>query len=265
MNEWGIIYEYCTDHANCTEHGSYRVAPRRTNSFVKALNSRYAVSARQLLGMALLALGLGGTLGPLLPTLRLEAGYYTAQVKSKVQNEVASQPILPASVPVVFEPLTTPDGASIDPVNEEFALIVPKVGINAPVIANVDPANPEEYQAALSTAIAHASTSFFPDEDGTVYLFSHSTNYDWFVKDLNAVFYLLKNLEKDDLVVIMYKGTRYTYKITDKRVVSPKSSGYLYPNVGTHNLILQTCWPPGSTTERLLIFADLIEEQNKAI
>ncbi len=265
MNEWGIIYEYCKDHADCTMHGTYRVAPRRANPILNALSSAHAVSLRQLAGMAFLALGFGGMLGPLLPTLRLEAGYYTAQVKSRVQDQANAEPVLPASVPVVFEPLTTPDGATIDPVNEEFALIVPKVGINAAVVANVDPANPDEYQAALETGIAHASTSFFPDEDGTVYLFSHSTNYDWFVQDLNAIFYLLKNLENDDLVVIMYKGKRYTYKITDKKVVSPKSSGYLYPNVGTRNLILQTCWPPGSTTQRLLIFADLIEEQKQAI
>lgn len=266
MNEWGIIYEYCTDHPGCTDHGRYRVEARRVNPLTRALTSSYAVNLRQLAGMTFLALGLGGMLGPFLPQLRLEAGYYTHQIHSTVKNEAAkAEPALPASVPVVFEPLTTPDGSTIDPVNEEFALIVPKVGINAPVIANVDPAKPDEYKAALETGIAHASTSFFPDEDGTVYLFSHSTNYDWFVRDLNAVFYLLKNLDSGDLVVVMYKGKRYTYKITDKRVVSPKSSGYLYPNVGVRNLILQTCWPPGSVSERLLIFADLVDESGENI
>ncbi len=266
MNEWGIIYQYCTDHPGCTDHGHYRVEARRVNPITRALNSSYAVSLRQLAGMAFLALGLGGMLGPMLPALRLEAGFYTHQAHALVKQETQkAEPALPASVPVVFEPLATPDGATIDPVNEEFALIVPKVGINAPVIANVDPANPDEYKAVLETGIAHASTSFFPDEDGTVYLFSHSTNYDWFVKDLNAVFYLLKNLDTDDVVVVMYKGKRYTYKITEKKVVSPQSTTYLYPIVGSRQLILQTCWPPGSTTERLLIFSNLIEETGQKI
>ncbi len=95
-----------------------------------------------------------------------------------------------------------------------------------------------------------------------MYLFSHSTNYDWFVKDLNAVFYLLKNLTDGDLIVIYYKGRQYTYKLREKRVVKPTDVSYLIPQKGTRTLILQTCWPPGSTTERLLLFADLVEEQS---
>ncbi len=197
----------------------------------------------------------------MIPTIRLESGYLLSQIQLTMNDERLTMNPLPKSVPVVFEPLTTPDGATIDPVNQEFALVVPKVGINAPVIANVDPVKPGEYKEALETGVAHASTSFFPDEDGTVYLFSHSTNYDWFVKDLNAVFYLLKNIETGDAVVLIYKGKRYTYKITGKKVVSPSNTTYLYPYVGRRNLILQTCWPPGSVAERLLIFADLVEEQ----
>lgn len=237
MNSWGIIYEY----------GVYHVAPTPK----KRLNLSQAV------GFVFLALGLGGMLGPMIPSIRLEAGYALRSLKTNNQEPRT----LPKSVPVVFEPLKTPDGATIDPVSDEFALIVPKVGINAPVVANVDPAKPGEYKKALETGVAHASTSFFPDEDGTVYLFSHSTNYDWFVKDLNAVFYLLKNLDTGDAVVIIYKGKRYTYKITGKKVVSPSNTTYLYPYVGRRNLILQTCWPPGSVAERLLIFADLVEEK----
>jgi len=172
---------------------------------------------------------------------------------------------LPPAVPVVFNPLVTPEGAAIEPVNREFSLIVPKIGINAPVIAAVNPANPGVYLEALQKGVAHAATSFFPDEAGTVYLFSHSTNYEWFVRDLNAVFYLLKNLEAGDLVVIFYKGNRYTYRLTEKRIVGPKEVGYLVPQAAERRLILQTCWPPGSVAQRLLLFAELIEETAQAV
>jgi len=236
MKQWDIIYQF----------DRYYVTPVPRRNMV-----------RLVAGYALLAIGLGGILGPFMPALRLEAGYH---LTPKTEPEV-----LPAAVPVVFEPLTTPDGVPITAINENFALIVPKIGINAPVASNVDPAKPDEYGQTLQASVAHASTSFFPDEDGTVYLFSHSTNYDWFVDDLNAVFYLLKNLNTGDTVVLMYNHKRYTYKITDKKVVSPTSTSYLYPHVGTRNLILQTCWPPGSTSQRLLIFADLLEENGKQI
>lgn len=266
MKQWDVIYEYCNDHETCLDHGYYRVAPQNKKSILSLLSNSYKVSMRQLFGFVLLAIGLGGILGPLVPTIRLETAFALKQAQSEVLSaQIEAMPPLPTSVPVVFQPLLSPSGEVITPINEDFAIIVPKVGINATVIPAVNPARADEYTQALKTGVAHASTSFYPDEDGTVYLFSHSTNYDWFVDDLNAVFYLLKNLEKDDTVVLIFEGRRYTYKITNKRVVSPKDTSYLYPHVGMRSLILQTCWPPGSTTQRLLIFADLIEEQGKTI
>ena len=210
------------------------------------------------IGMGIVVLAVGGIIGPFIPAIRLEANYAWQQYNKTTKQQVQ----LPRSAPFIFNPLVTEDGASISPINTEFSLIVPKVGINAAVIPNVDPAKPGEYLEALEKGIAHASTSYFPNQDGTVYLFSHSTNYDWFVRDLNAVFYLLKNLTDGDLIVVFYQGQRYTYRLTEKRVVGPNEISYLVPQSGSKKVILQTCWPPGSTAERLLLFADLIEEQS---
>lgn len=247
MQSYGIIYQYQPRQPKAAKRHGF---PRS-------------------LALGLIALSLGGIAGPLTPAMRLEAGYAARRIQSAAQwtrsnKQKASKP-LPKSVPVVFNPLKTEDGSSIDPASKEFGLVIPKVGINTSVIPAVNPADPGVYLEALKKGVAHASTSYFPDEDGTVYLFSHSTNYDWFVKDLNAVFYLLKNLSEGDLIVIYYKGRQYTYKLREKRIVSPKETSYLIPQKGTKTLILQTCWPPGSTTERLLLFADLIEDRGEQI
>lgn len=220
---------------------------------------------RAKIGLALLTLALGGLTGPLAPKLRLEASFYFGRVRETAALKLNPPKPLPKSIPVVFNPLVTEDGSSIAPVNTDFSLIVPKIGVNAAVIPAVNPTNPGEYLEALQKGVAHASTSYFPNEEGTVYLFSHSTNYDWFVKDLNAVFYLLKNLSEGDLIVVFYQGRRYTYRLSDKRVVAATEVSYLVPQGGKKRLILQTCWPPGSTAERLLIFADLVEEQSQTI
>jgi sortase A len=156
-------------------------------------------------------------------------------------------------VPVVFNPLVAADGSVITPVNRDFSLVIPAIGVNARVLPNVDPTH---YTQALLQGVAHASTSFLPDGNGTVYLFSHSTNYDWYVRDLNAIFYLLKNLKEGDLIVIIYKDKEYTYRLRETRVVAPTEVSYLIPRTDKKSLILQTCWPPGSTSQRLLLFAD---------
>jgi LPXTG-site transpeptidase (sortase) family protein len=213
------------------------------------------------LASALVVVSLGGITAPIIPEIRLETQYLYDKMKTNVIQQANPSPVLPPSAPTIFDPLIKPDGEKIEPINTDFSIIVPKVGINAPVTANINPKSEASYLPALSQGVAHASTSFLPDQDGTVYLFSHSTNYDWFVKDLNAVFYHLKSLDTGDLIVIVYKNKRYTYKLREKKVVAPNEISYLIPQHGTKTLILQTCWPPGSTAERLLIFADLFESQ----
>ena len=211
------------------------------------------------LASALVVISLGGMTAPIIPEIRLESLYALSRVKQAVIQTVSPTQALPPSAPVLFNPLITPDGSTITPIDSNFSVIVPKVGINAAVLPSVDPKNPAKYQEALQKGVAHSSTSFFPDQDGMVYLFSHSTNFDWFVKDLNAVFYHLKTLDTGDYIIIVYKNVRYTYKLREKKVVSPLEISYLVPQPGTKTLVLQTCWPPGSTAERLLIFADFIE------
>lgn len=293
MNQWDVIYEYCIDHPNCTDDACQKtvlITETATIPSINLLGTKFAhamapamdaaaslgrtkritfqmpIPMSQFIGIMLLALGIGGMIGPVTTPLRLEGSFLLGSLQTQFAVEKQSSlPQLPKSAPVVFMPLTAPDGTTITPVNKDFSIVVPKIGVNAPIIADVNPAKPNEYDAALLEGVAHASTSFFPDQDGTVYLFSHSTNYEWFVKDLNAVFYLMKNLEKGDTIVLFYKGKQYTYILTDKKIVSPSDASYLVPVVGKKNLILQTCWPPGSTTQRLLLFANLVENGGQAI
>jgi len=215
----------------------------------------------QTIGFGMVAIALGGITRSSLPAIKLEANYLYNRAQEYVASIVMPKKQLPLSVPMAFNPLLDEAGNPIEPADMTFSVIVPKIGINAPVIPSVDPASPAAYSDALLQGVAHAATSMFPDQNGVVYLFSHSTNYDWYVKDLNAVFYLMKNLEAGDLVVLVYKNVRYTYKIREKRVVAPTEISYMAPILGTKTLILETCWPPGQTTERLLVFADLFDTQ----
>lgn len=214
----------------------------------------------QTIGLGLIALSLGGLVGPLFDTVRLETAFRSMQVKQAIKEYIEPTPIpLPPAVPELVSPLIAPDGTEIMPENDYFALIVPSIGINAGVIPMVNPLEPADYLEALESGVAHSSLSYLPDEDGTVYLFSHSTNYEWFVQDLNAVFYHLKNLSEGNEVVLVYKGKNYTYRVTRKEIVPPDSINYLIPQSGHKSLILQTCWPPGTVDERMLVFADFVE------
>jgi LPXTG-site transpeptidase (sortase) family protein len=249
-----------TPSHNPIQADSYIPQPQ-TNAKRLTINQSFS----KFVGIALVVISTIGISVPYAKKAFFEGTFKVRQVKDAVAVAASNVAPLPPAVPLDFNPLVTPDGAKIVPINTDFSLIIPKIGVNAEVEAKVDPGKKIDYNAALKKGVAHASTSATPDQQGTVYLFSHSTNYEWFVKDLNAIFYLVKDLAPGDNIVVIYKGIRYTYKMTNKKIVKPNAVSYLLPDTTKKSLILQTCWPPGSTTERMLIFADLIDERGVQI
>jgi len=143
----------------------------------------------------------------------------------------------------------------LTPVDPKFSVVIPKIAANAKILANVDPADEKVYLDALKEGVAHAQGTAFPGEGGHIFLFAHSTDYFWNVGSYNAVFYLLGKLEKGDEVNIFYKGQRFVYRVIGKKVVDPKEVEYLTRKSNKEFLTLQTCWPPGTTLKRLLVFA----------
>lgn len=144
----------------------------------------------------------------------------------------------------------------IVPPDTYFSIVIPKIGASARVIANVDPSNEENFLPALLQGVAHAQGSLFPGLSGNIYMFAHSADSFWDAGRYNAIFYLLKDLEVGDEVVIFYQNKRYNYFVTDSRIVEPEEVHFITEaNTGDEQLILQTCWPPGTTWKRLLVFA----------
>lgn len=141
------------------------------------------------------------------------------------------------------------------PRDPNFSIIIPKIGANARILANVNPADNKEYLEALKEGVAHAAGTAFPGEGGHIFLFAHSTDYFWNVGNYNAIFYLIHKLEKNDEINLFYRGQRIVYKVIDKRVVDPSQVEFLTRKTNHEFLTLQTCWPPGTTLKRLLVFA----------
>lgn len=141
------------------------------------------------------------------------------------------------------------------PKDPNFSLIVEKIGADAPIIANVDASNKALYEAALKRGVAHALGTSFPGQPGVTYLFAHSTDTIFNVPRFNAVFYLLKELEPQDKVVIFFAGKRHDYIVTERKITEPTDVSYFTLNTSEQILVLQTCYPPGTTWKRLLVVA----------
>ena len=143
-------------------------------------------------------------------------------------------------------------------VSTEFRLVIPKIFANVIVTENVNPEKSEIYKKALKEkgGVAHAAGSAVPGEPGVVYIFGHSTDASFNVDRFNAVFYLLKKLEKGDVIQAFYYGEEFDYIVTEKKMVDPTDITDITNVESKEKLILQTCWPPGTTWKRLLVIAE---------
>jgi LPXTG-site transpeptidase (sortase) family protein len=142
------------------------------------------------------------------------------------------------------------------PIDPLFSILIPKLGIDEQVVPNVDPNNPADYLPVLQHAVAHARGSVFPGGPGTIYLFAHSADNWWDIEHYNAVFYTLNNLSRGDEIVLFYENRRYNYFVTEQIISDPEDITLLTAkHQGPEQLVLQTCWPPGTSWKRLYVIA----------
>lgn len=153
--------------------------------------------------------------------------------------------------------LSPPNPQIITTRDENFGIVIPKINANAKIIPNVDPYNSREYQLALMTGVAHAKGTVFPGHSGVSFLFSHSSVNFYEASRYNSIFYLIDKLEKDDEIDIFVRKEKFVYKVTGKKLVDPREVNYLTQDSTDKALILMTCWPPGTTFKRLLVFAKI--------
>jgi LPXTG-site transpeptidase (sortase) family protein len=136
-----------------------------------------------------------------------------------------------------------------------FSIYIPKINAKAKIIPNVDAGNPADYLKALSEGVAHAKGTYFPGQGKTIFLFSHSTDSPINIARYNAVFYLLRKLTPGDIIVIYFLGQEHDYVVTNKFVTAANDTSWLKDDESGERLILQTCDPPGTSWNRLLVIA----------
>jgi sortase A len=145
----------------------------------------------------------------------------------------------------------------ITPADKNFGIVIPKIDANAKIIPEVDPYNSSIYQQALTKGVAHAKGTSYPNQDGNIFLFAHSSVDFYEAIKYNSVFYLLSKLEKGDKIDIYFKEQKYIYEMAEKKMVNPEDISYLTNSSSEKTLTLMTCWPPGTTYKRLLIIAKI--------
>lgn len=159
----------------------------------------------------------------------------------------------PKPAPVTNTPPTS------TPTENNYVLKIDKLNLSAPIIPNVDGNDKDGYDKALESGIAHLQGSALPGKAGNTFIFGHSSYYAWKPGSYKEIFKNLNDLETGDIITINSNALTYNYKVSDKKTVNPNDVAVADQNFSEKKLTLMTCWPIGSTAQRLVVVALLQE------
>ena len=207
--------------------------------------------------------GVGATFGPAIyyeaqyQVIKIRGIHYTVVQPEHVQIAEGSEKTAPQQPTVSLgQVLAGSTQQEIIPVDTQFSIVIPKLGATAKVFPNIDSTSEEEFTPILSEGVAHAKGTVFPGLKGTTYLFAHSTDNFWNVGRYNAIFYLLKDLKVGDEVIVFFENRRYEYIVSESKIGDADDTHYITNARDTQEqLVMQTCWPPGTTWKRVYVTA----------
>lgn len=156
----------------------------------------------------------------------------------------------------------------IDITPYENRIIIPKIGKNIPLVEVTQELVEDEkalndiFMKDLENGVVRYPSSVKPGENGNSFIFGHSSNFPWIKGNYNEVFALLDKVSYGDEIIIYYEQKKYTYIIREKSVIDPNNVGVIKKHALKPRLTLMTCWPIGTTLNRLIVAGELVEESD---
>ena len=134
------------------------------------------------------------------------------------------------SAPVPTQAVTqnpiTEQAESAELVGPNNEIIIPKIGVTAPLVF-VNTTNEAEVLLALRSGVVHYYGTALPGENGNTAFFGHSSNDWWEPGNYKFVFVLLEKLTVGDTYEIHYNSRKYVYRVTQTKVVEPNDLSVL--------------------------------------
>jgi LPXTG-site transpeptidase (sortase) family protein len=184
-------------------------------------------------------------------------------LKNVLHQKQTKQILLDTSVKKKDARKTFPD-INLQVAPPDNRLIIPSIGKNIPIVITdqkVDPnILPGEFegivQEALKDGVLHYPGTADPGQFGNVFITGHSSYYPWDDGRYKEVFALLEHLEIGDVYYIYHNQKKYTYKIREKKIVSPQEVSVLAQPTDKKISTLMTCNPVGTSLNRLILVAE---------
>lgn len=142
-----------------------------------------------------------------------------------------------------------------------FKIMIPKLNITAPIVIEQS-SDPGVIYKDLKTGVVHYAGSAMIGQAGTAVILGHSWTTPWYAGNYNSVFSLLDKLTAGNQIVILNGPKALIYRVSGSLVFNPLSNDKKidqFIETDGSSIILVTCWPAGTSANRLAVKADLVQ------
>lgn len=142
---------------------------------------------------------------------------------------------------------------------KDFAITIPSIGIVDLTITHpADAFTQKGVLAPLDKGVGHLFS--YPGQGSKIMIYGHSSGYPWDTSQFTKIFRTINETNIGDRIYVTYKGALYVYQISAKKTVPAKETAAFEPDENGEELVLYTCWPPDSITNRYLVYATPVEK-----
>ena len=143
------------------------------------------------------------------------------------------------------EPITPPsDTYAAEPVIDMGSISIPKLGVEMTMYEGIR-------LSTLDYGPGHWPGTALPGETGNVVVGGHRTSK-------HRVFRNVDQLVPGDEIIFDDESGQHTYLVNKVQIVEPTAMWIVDPT-DTPTVTLFACHPPGSTSQRIIVFADLAD------
>lgn len=153
----------------------------------------------------------------------------------------------------------------LDIIPLDTRLVIPKLGINVPIISmplsSLNVTRWSEFetiiQGELKRWVVQYPWTASPGQIWNVFITGHSSYYPWDDWRYKDVFARLSLLSPGDEYFVFYRQEKYKYRVFEKKEVQPSNIDILNQPDDKRISTLMTCTPLGTNLRRLVILSEL--------
>jgi sortase A len=170
-------------------------------------------------------------------------------------NERFIAPFITPNKTVTSTPIISDSTAAV---GKDPKIIIPKINVEIPVVYNLASVDEKTVQNGLEKGVVHYASTALPGQKGNTVVVGHSSNNIFNSGQYKFAFVLLSRMEQGDTFMMEKDGVRYTYRVYEKKIVSPNDLSVLGATDRPATVTLITCDPPGTSINRLIVVGEQI-------